>query len=318
MTDKTSTASRASQIKGALLLTLTSLIWGSAFVAQRAGMEHIEPFTFLCIRSFTAGLILFLYLALKARFSKAAIRKTFSKKSLTAGLFCGIALFSGMALQQIGIVSTTAGKAGFLTTLYIVIVPAAGALLGKKPHKIVWLSAAIALLGLYLLTVKDGFSLSSMNIGDILVIACAFCFAAHILLVDRFSNGTNPVAISCLQFLVVGLISLPFVLLTEKPDLLSIKGAWFPLFYTGVLSGALAYTFQIMAQKELSAPVASIIMSLESVFAVLSGWLILGESLILKEAIGCLLMLSAVLLAQMPSFFTKTYIKPNEKTITAG
>ncbi len=318
MTDTTKMPRRASQIKGAFLLTFTSLIWGSAFVAQRTGMDHIEPFTFLCIRSFMAGLILFIYTALRARLSAASFRKIYDKKTLMVGLFCGVALFSGMALQQIGIVSTTAGKAGFLTTIYIIIVPVAGALLGKKPPRIIWLSAVIALAGLYLLTVREGLSLSSMNTGDILVILCAFCFAAHILLVDRFSGGIDPVAISCLQFLIVGLISLPLMLLTEKPVITSIAGAWFPLFYTGVISGALAYTFQILAQKELSAPVASIIMSLESVFAVLSGWLILGESLLFKEAIGCLLMLAAVLLAQAPAFSAKARSQPHDETITAG
>jgi drug/metabolite transporter (DMT)-like permease len=323
MTDKTSTSHGASQIKAALLLILASLIWGSAFVAQRAGMDHIEPFTFLCIRSFAAGFILFIYIAIKARLSKAHLKKTFNKKTLMAGLLCGAALFLGMALQQIGIVSTTAGKAGFLTTMYIIIVPAAGALLGKRPPKIVLFSAAIAIVGLYLLTVREGFSLSSVNTGDILVIIGAFCFAVHILLVDRFSDGTDPVAISCLQFIIVGLISLPFIMLTEKPDMHSIADAWFALFYTGVISGALAFTFQIVAQKQLSPPVASIIMSLESVFAVLSGWLILGESLLAKEAVGCLLMLAAVLLAQSPAFSSraqrtrKNQSNPQEKDITA-
>ena len=279
------------------MLTLASFIWGSTFVAQRMGGDLLRPLTFTFSRSLIAGVVLLSFIAVKSAKNKTKLRDVFTKDTVVGGLCCAVVLFFATTLQQTGVSMTTAGKAGFLTTIYIIVVPLLGLFTKKKPPKTIWLSVFIALAGLYLLSVKEGFRIEA---GDTLVILCAVCFSFHILVIDHFSQKVNPVGMSCVQFLTVAIVAAPLAFIFEQPKLADIAGAWIPLLYTGVLSSSIAFTLQILAQKKLAPSVASIIMSLESVFAVLCGWLVLNETLLLKEGIGCLLMFTAVILAQLP------------------
>ena len=285
------------KIRAALLLTLASFIWGSTFVAQRMGGDFLEPLTFTFSRSLLAGIVLFGFLCVKSTIQKTSLKDVFTKETVIGGLCCAAVLFFATTLQQTGVTMTTAGKAGFLTTTYIVIVPLLGLFIKKKPPNVIWLSVLIAIAGLYLLTVKDGLRI---ELGDILVILCAVCFSGHILVTDHFSRKANPIGLSCIQFLTVGIASLPLAYIFEQPSVANVARAWIPLIYTGILSSSIAFTLQILAQKDLAPAVASIIMSLESVFAVLCGWLVLNETLFLKEGVGCVLMFTAVILAQLP------------------
>jgi drug/metabolite transporter (DMT)-like permease len=214
---------------------------------------------------------------------------------LAAGLACGCVLFIGATLQQTGIVYTTVGKAGFITTLYIIIVPIMGLLLGKKMALRMWLCAAAAIVGLYFLCGGD---VSSVNRGDLLVLACAVLFSVHILLIDRFSPLVDGVKLSFLQFLASSALSLAMAFAVERPDLSSIWAARMPILFTGVLSCGVGYTFQIIGQKSVSPALASLLMSLESVFAALTGWAVLGQVLSAKEIAGCALILAAIIIAQ--------------------
>lgn len=213
------------------------------------------------------------------------------------GVLCGVAMFLATTVQQIGLMYTTAGKAGFITTLYIVIVPVLGLLFGKRAPFTVWVSAFLALFGLYMLSVRGDFT---VNPGDLLILLCAFCFSAHIMLISYFSPRCNPVAMSCIQFFVVGALGLVPMLVLERPEISTILSGWVPLLYTGVLSCGVAYTLQIVAQRDVNATVAAVLMSLESVFSVLTGWLVLNERLTASEYVGCALIFAAVLLAQLP------------------
>lgn len=289
------------RFRGALLLTLTALIWGTAFVAQSLGMDHLGPFTFNGVRNFVAALgLLPVILFLRRRQGEegtdgAAPR---SRKTLwLGGGLCGLALGVASSLQQIGIQYTTVGKAGFLTALYIVIVPLLGLLFKKRVALPVWVSVVIAAAGTYLLSIKEDFTIGS---GDLFVILCAACFSVHILLVDRFSPAVSGVELSCVQFLVAGAFSTAVAFLVETPDLHDILRSWGPILYTGLISSGVGYTFQILGQKDTQPAVASLIMSLESVFAALSGWLLLGQGMTGREAFGCALVFAAVVLAQIP------------------
>lgn len=296
------------KLRGNLLLLLTALIWGISFVAQRAGMEYIGPFTFNGIRSLIGGIVLIPVILLLARMDqkggkderelsdeeKQAERKTL----LLGGLSCGIVLFIASSLQQIGVVYTTAGKAGFITALYIVLVPILGIFIGKKIRPVIWLCVALSVAGLYLLCMKGGFSLSK---GDLLVLLCALAFAVHILVIDYFSPKTNGVKLSCIQFFVCGIISLVPMLVFETPVWSQILDCWLPILYAGVLSCGVAYTLQIVAQKDTDPTVASLLLSLESVFAVISGVILLHEHIAARELMGCVIMFVAIIIAQLPS-----------------
>lgn len=229
---------------------------------------------------------------------------TESKKDLiTGGIACGILLFAASSLQQIGIQYTTAGKAGFITAFYIVIVPVLGILLHKKTGWKIWLAVVLAIVGLYFLCMTESFSIDK---GDILVFLCALVFAVHILVIDHFAPKVNGVKMSCMQFFICGILSIPFMVTIETPTFTAVTGAWMPLLYAGVLSCGVAYTLQILGQKNVNPAVASLILSLESCFSVLAGWVVLGEKLSVRESVGCAFMFAAIILAQLPEKKGKT------------
>lgn len=291
-------------VKSGVMLVLTALIWGVAFVAQSVGMGYIGSFTFTCIRSLLGGIVLIPCIWLLDRMNGAGDRKkkepmTSADKKLlmTGGILCGIALCVASNLQQTGVKYTTVGKAGFITALYIVLVPILGIFLKKKAGVKIWISVAIAVVGLYQLCMTEQFTIGK---GDFFVLLCAAAFSIHILLIDHFSPKVDGVRMSCIQFFVTGALSAIPMILIEKPEISAILAAAVPLLYAGVLSSGMAYTLQIVAQKDADPAVASLVLSLESVFSVLAGWVILGQVLNAKELTGCLLMFAAIILAQLP------------------
>lgn len=298
--------------KNTFLLLLTAFIWGVAFVAQSVGMDYVGPLTFNSVRSIIGALFLIPCIVfldkLKEKENKTAeadIQTTPQDKKtlIIGGLCCGMALAAASTLQQYGIAQTTVGKAGFITALYIVIVPILGIFLKKKPRLIVWISVVLALAGLYFLCMTDSLSFST---GDMLVLLCAFVFSLHILIIDHFSPMVDGVRMSCIQFAVVGVLCGIPALILEQPNLSSLLAAWAPILYAGVLSCGVAYTLQIVAQKNYDPTAASLLLSLESVFSVLAGWVILGEALSLREIFGCVLVFIAIILVQLPERKTKT------------
>ena len=282
----------AKTLRANLLLLLAALIWGVAFVAQKNGLDSLSPFAFNGYRFLLGGLVL-LPFAIARRRGAAPDRGLW-----LGGLLCGACLFVASSAQQIGLKWTTAGKAGFLTALYVVIVPLLAALAGRRVRPLLWLCIALAVAGLHLLCLDGPFSLASVNRGDVWELACALAFAVHILAIDRFAPHADGIRLSCLQFLVCGVLSLPFAGL---PSPSALAAAWLPLAYTGILSCGVAYTLQTVAQKNTSPTVASLIMCLESLFAFLAGALLLREPVSLREALGAALLLAALLLAQLPA-----------------
>lgn len=299
---------KASRFKGNLMLVLTALIWGTAFVAQSVGMDFVGPYTFLFARNIIAGVFLipciFFLNKIGAKNNNKKIRNSSirdekgNKKSLIiGGVLCGIVLFVASALQQIGIVYTTVGKAGFITALYIIIVPILGIFFKKKVQGQVWISVVIAIIGLYLLCINENLSI---NKGDFLIFLCSIIFSIHILVIDHFSPIVDGVKMSCIQFFVCGILSFIPMVLFENPQIINILNAYSPILYAGIMSSGVAYTLQIVGQKYTSPVLASLILSLESVFAALSGWVILKEVFSGKEIIGCILVFSAIIIAQLP------------------
>jgi len=289
------------------MLLVTAGIWGVAFVAQSVGAQYLGPFSFNCIRFFIGGCVLLPVIAFfsgkkkKEAFTKGEVLEKMSKKDkmtlITGGICCGLALSSASMMQQFGIRYTTVGKAGFITALYIIIVPILGIILKKKVSVQVWISAGIAVVGLYMLCMNETLSISK---GDIYVLICAFLFSVHILIIDYFSKRAEGVKISCIQFFTSSAICAVGMFLIEKPAFANIFAAYIPILYAGIMSCGIAYTLQILAQKEMDPTVASLILSLESVVSLLSGWLILGQALSVKELFGCALMFGAIILAQLP------------------
>ncbi len=289
------------------LLALTAFIWGSAFVAQSVGMDYLGPFTFNSIRCLMGGIVLIPVLLLFKRNGRKKSQEQVAevagagigsrKDLIVGGICCGLALAAGSSLQQIGLVYTTAGKAGFITALYIVIVPVMGILLGKRVRLKVWIGVVLAATGMYFLCITEGFSIAK---GDFFVFLCAAAFSVHILVIDYFAPKVDGVALSCIQFFVCGILCAVPMLVSEQPQISQIMEAWVPLAYAGVLSCGVAYTLQVVAQKNTDPAVASLILSLESVFSVLAGWVILGERLSGRELFGCALVFTAVILAQFP------------------
>ncbi len=295
------------KLRANLMLLVAALIWGSTFVAQTTASDTVEPFTFLFSRSFIGFLFLIPVIAVfnfqnNKRLTIGEQKQTLKPSNLTiiAGVLCGVALTIASYCQQKGITLMTdnaSGKAGFITALYIVFTPIFGIILKRRIPKIIAICVPIATLGFYLLCIKSDFSI---ELGDLLTLVSAFFFTFHILIIDYFmEKGANPIKTSCIQFLVVGIISLILALIFEKPDLSIIWNSKLEIMYAGFLSSGIAYTLQIMAQKDADPTSATLIMSLESVFAVLSGWIVLGESLSVKELLGCLLVFIAVILAQV-------------------
>lgn len=284
----------AKTLRANLLLLLAAFIWGLAFVAQKNGLDFLPPFSFNGLRFLLGGLVL-----LPVALLRRPAQGTTSGRSLwLGGLLCGFFLFLAASAQQIGLLWTTAGKAGFLTALYVVIVPLLSPLLGKPVRPILWLCIALAVAGLYLLCLNDTWS---VNRGDLLELFCALMFAFHILVIDRVAPHADGIRLSCLQFWVCGLLSLPLILFVEHPAPSAVAAAWLPLLYTGVLSCGVAYTLQVVAQKNTSPTVASLIMCLESLFALLAGFVVLREPVSPREWLGAALLLSALLLAQLPA-----------------
>lgn len=297
-------------LKNTGMLFLAALIWGFAFVAQSAGMEYVGPFTFNTVRCIIGALVL-VPVALLWKMEKGnSVEKTddklrretgwFSRNKtlLLGGISCGLFLGVATNLQQIGIMSTSVGKAGFLTALYIVLVPVAGLFFKKKCGWSVWIGVVCSLLGLYLLCITEGnFRLAE---GDVFLLGCAVVFTGHILVIDYFAPKVNGVWMSCIQFLVAGIISAVPMVLTETPTVASIWEARLPILYAGVMSCGVAYTLQILGQKNYNPTIAVLILSLESCFSVLGGFLILQETLSARELAGCGLMFAAIILAQLP------------------
>ncbi|MBQ9746807.1 MAG: DMT family transporter [Clostridia bacterium] len=288
-------------LRGAAILLVAAIIWGFAFVAQSEGMDKIGALTFQASRMLLATVVLLPTALITQKMRERATstkEKFLDRRTLTAGIACGVFLFGASALQQIGIAYTSVGHAGFLTALYILIVPVLGIFTGKKVGARIWLSILLALAGLYLLCMTgEGFS---MSLGDVLVTLCALVFALHIITVDKLAGALDGVKVSLVQTAFAGLISLIFALIFEEPSLADIAASWLPVAYAGIFSCGVAYTFQILGQKYAEPALASIVMSLESVFAVLGGALLLSQIPTLPELAGCALMLTATVLAQLP------------------
>lgn len=314
-----------------VLLILTAFIWGVAFVAQSVGMDYVGPFTFISVRNFIAAIVLLPCIKIldrcnhpvdgdicaddtggvacgdvrcdRNRISDVSVvdsrRRNHGRKTLIiGGISCGICLAVASSFQQIGLNYTTVGKAGFITAMYIVAVPVLGLFIGKRVRVISWISVGIAVFGLYLLCMTESLMLSR---GDLLVLICAFCFALHILCIDHFSPKVDGVRMSCIQFFTCGILCGILALIFESPDIRSICAAWLPILYAGALSSAAGYTLQIIAQKNTEPVIASLLMSLESVFSVLAGWVLLHQKLSAREMLGCFVIFAAIVLTQLPS-----------------
>lgn len=288
------------QLKGSLALLCGTFIWGSAFIAQSVGMDLIGPFTFQAIRCMLA--VIFLFLITLIFDWKIGIQQSLSKwknkRLWMAGGICGCALFVAASLQQIGLVYTDPGKAGFLTAMYIVLVPMLGIFVHRRPGLNAVISVVLALVGLYLLSFMG---VTSINVGDLFLIGGALGFAVQILLIDRFAQDLDGLRLNCVQALVVAVLSVPFMLLTEELDMGNILACWLPLGFAGLLSMGVAYSLQIVGQKNLEPTTASLIMSLESVFAALGGWLILHNTMTPRELCGCGLVFAGVIISQLPT-----------------
>lgn len=297
------------QMKSPLLLLLTATIWGVAFVAQSVGMDYVGPFTFNSVRSIIGGIVLipciFLLnkingneedLSVEKKTKSSRSRAEERKKLMIGGIMCGIFLCVASNFQQMGIMYTSVGKAGFITACYIVLVPILGMFLGKKTRISIWLSVLMAVVGLYLLCMTDSIR---MNKGDFLILVCAFLFACHILVIDYFAPKVDGVKMSCIQFFVCGLLSAVPMFLLEHPTMAALLQAWQPILYAGVMSCGVAYTLQIVGQKNMNPTVASLILSLESCISVLAGWVILHQKMTIRELIGCVIMFGAILIAQL-------------------
>lgn len=289
--------------KNGLILFLAAFIWGTAFVAQSMGMDYLGPFAFNGIRSFVGGIALLPCIAIL----KVLGKKTEEEKQKTSGgdrrtlimggICCGLCLFAASSLQQIGIQYTTVGKAGFITAFYIVLVPVLGIFLKKRIGWKVWAAVLLSVVGLYFLCITETFTIGK---GDIYVFLCALIFSIHILVIDYFAPRTDGVKMSCIQFFVVGILSAPFMFVLETTTFAAVLKSAEPILYAGVMSSGVAYTLQIIGQKNMNPAVASLILSLESSISVLAGWAILGQSLSAREGFGCVLMFAAIILAQIP------------------
>ena len=291
------------KLQGSICLLTATVIWGSAFIAQSVGMDYIEPFTFQTVRCFLAVVFLLPVIWLFDRDKKAYFSQWANPHLWKTGAVCGIALFVAAGLQQVGLVYTAAGKAGFITAMYIVLVPILGLFFRQMPSPAAWISVGVAVVGLYLLSCVG---VTEINIGDLCLLVCALFFAIQITLVDRMAGNLDGLRLNCVQSVVCAVLSGVMMVFTETPDMDNILACWLPLGYAGMLSMAIAYSLQIIGQKYVEPTPASLIMSLESVFAVLFGWLLLNETLAPHELLGCALVFAAVILSQIP-VKTKTH-----------
>lgn len=293
---------RKNDIKGMIILFLTALIWGSSFVAQSVGMEKVRAFTFNGIRTLMGALFLLLFLLIRKAVRKEGplLTPSLLKKSLILGL---VFLFASN-LQQYAFYYSTAGKIAFITSLYMFFVPVIGLFIRRKSTVITWICVLVSIFGLYLLCMK-GSDLSSINRGDLFALGCAFFYAIHILLVDRFVQDEDGIKLSCFQFFIAGTVTVLLMFIFEDPVISDICQAAKPLLYSGIMSCGVAYTFQILGQKYTSPVVASLIMSMESVFAVLAAALLLKEGMTVRESVGCLIMFGAIIISQLAEMKSK-------------
>lgn len=288
------------QTRGTVMLLLCAVIWGSSFVAQSEGMNYIGPFTMQATRYFLSGLVLLpvIYLRDKKGASVRPASGKAAKRQLLCGIVCGVILCTASLIQQYGIIYTTVGKSGFITTMYIILVPFLGLFVKLRVKLINWVCAFLAVAGLYLLAGSEG--LSNVNIGDWLTLLCAFFFAIHILFIDRACHDLDGVRLSCTQFFTASFVSVLPMLIFEKPSVSELAAAWLPIVYAGVMSGGVGYTLQILGQQTVAPTLASMILSLESVFAALFGWVLLHQALSAKELLGCAVIFAAIIIAQLP------------------
>jgi drug/metabolite transporter (DMT)-like permease len=282
-----------------LILLLTSVIWGFAFVAQRAGMDHVGPFTFNGVRFLIGGLALLPLIAILDRGRRGrgeAVVPLGSRSLLVGGALAGAFLFGGAALQQMGIQSTTAGKAGFITGLYVVLVPILGLFIGQRTSAGTWIGVGLAAIGLYFLTMQGDLTIQR---GDLLVLMGAFIWAGHVQLLGRLSPGTDPIKLAAVQFFACAALSLAAAFAVESVVWADIAAGWVPILYTGLMSVGVGYTLQVVGQRDARPADAAIILSLEAVFAVIGGWLFLNEQLGLRGLVGCGMMLAGILVSQL-------------------
>ena len=278
------------------MLLSASLIWGVAFVAQSAGMQYVGPYTFTAVRSALAAIglgILILILDKTSLKSKNTDKKTLWR----AGIILGVVMTIASNLQQVGLMTTSAGKAGFITSLYIVLVPVFGLFIRRKPHPMLWISVLIALVGLYFLSIRGDFSMSK---GDLLVLASAVAFTFQILLVDHYSPKVDIIRLNCIQFSVMAILSFVPMMVLEQPKVSAISDAWLTIVYAGLFSGCGAYTLQMLGQRRVEPTTASLLLSPENVFSALAGWVILGQRLSARELAGCALVFVAIISSQLP------------------
>jgi drug/metabolite transporter (DMT)-like permease len=290
-------------VRQSLILLLTAIIWGVAFVAQSVGTDYVGPFTFIAVRNVIGVIVLLpvVYIIDKKKSHEdlhEEVGKEDKRALLTGGITCGTLLFIASAFQQVGIKYTSVGKAGYITAMYIVLVPIIGMFMHKKTGVKIWIGVMLAVIGMYFLCIAQGDS--GMQMGDILIFICAFTFSFHILTVDHFSPKVDGVKMSCIQFVTCGILSAIFMLIFENPNISDILDAWIPILYAGAMSSGVAYTLQIVGQKGMNPAVASLILSLESVVSVLAGWIILHQNLSAREIFGCCVAFAAIIIVQLP------------------
>lgn len=301
------------KLRGSLMLLTAAFIWGTAFVAQSKGMDYVAPFTYNAVRTLIGGVVLIPMVFLFGQKSRRKASENNNKISFIGGIICGLVLFAASSFQQLGISLTSAGKAGFITALYVVIVPVISIIFGQKSNLKMWICAFTAIIGFYLLCIKEGFRLSK---GDLYVLICAVFYSVHIIVIDHFnSKGAEPVKMSCVQFFTAGSIMMICMFIFESPALSAVWAAKYTILYAGVMSCGVAYTLQIIGQKYTESTAAALIMSLESVFAALAGWIILSEHMSMKEFAGCILVFAAVVFSQLDiSFKNRIHIKEKGDT----
>lgn len=294
------------------MLFTTALIWGTAFVAQKSGMDSMPPVAFNGIRTVIGGIALLpvIYIMTRAAKRKGTYHEETPQEKRTlwiGGICCGLALCAAGNIQQIGMVYTTAGKTGFITALYVILVPLLGLILKQKIRPIFWACVIASAVGLYLLCIPAEGGFGNINKGDLIVLLCSLMFAIHILTIDHFSPKANGVKLSCIQFFVAGGLSCILMFVIDPmlgfslPTWANIQGGWFEILYAGVMSCGVAYTLQVVGQKDVEPTLASMLLCLESVFAVIAGAILLGETMGAREIIGCVIMFAAIMVAQLPS-----------------
>jgi drug/metabolite transporter (DMT)-like permease len=317
MNNKEKPSTKRQRVISYILLVIGAFIWGSAFIFQKKGMDYIEPLAFNGIRNImgATALLPFILIADKRKDKEVLKKEKQSGKTLfKAGIICGICLAAASTVQQYALVYTSTGKVGFITTLYIIFVPMVGVFIGKRFRPALWISVVLAMVGFYVLCLKrgEGFNLQS---GDWMALACAFLFAFQILSLDKYTPLVSPLKLACVQFYVCGIICCILMFIFEKPTVSAILEAYIPLLYAGLLSTGVAYTFQALAQKNTNPVIASLIMSLESVFCVLTSWALLGEVMTRREMLGCVIIFVGIIIAQLPDFKKKKETEIKEEPI---